>query len=70
MKILILERSYDGEFYAYTESAEHHAIVNHNPYGGREMEDRVEFYDEDECRAKELLKPGQWTSFIISDFQI
>jgi len=68
MKVFVLERGVDGEVYAYFENATHHTVVNHNPYSGRSLEDRVEINTENECLVKELMAPGQWTSFILRDY--
>jgi hypothetical protein len=68
MRIFILERTEDGEIYAYVENAEHHITVNHNPDSGRNPDNRVTIDTENECLVTELLEPGQWTSFVVNDF--
>ena len=69
MRVFILERAVDGEIYAYFEDAEHHVVVNHNPDSGRLPDDRVTIDTENECVVTNLLTPGQWTSFVVNDFE-
>jgi hypothetical protein len=69
MRVFILERGTDGEFYVYFEDAEHHITVNHNPDSGRSPDNRVTIDTENECLATELLEPGEWTSFVVNDFE-
>jgi hypothetical protein len=68
MRVLILERDEDGDIHVYFENEEHHTIVNHNPYSGRSLQNRIEINTEDECLVNELLAPGQWTSFVLKDY--
>lgn len=70
MKIFILERGEDGEIYSYFENAEHHITVNHNPHSGRSPDDRVTVDFDSECEVTKLLEPGQWTSFVVKDFNV
>ena len=69
MKIFILERGEDGTVYSYIESPEHFAVVGHNPASGRSLQDRVEIETDNECRVDHLLEPGQWTSFVVNEFE-
>jgi hypothetical protein len=69
MRVFVLERAEDGEIYVYFENAEHHVTVNHNPDSGRSISNRVEIDTQDECLVTALLEPGQWTSFVVNDFE-
>jgi hypothetical protein len=69
MKVFILERGEDGSIYTYLEDVEHHIVVNHNPNSGRSPDNRVTIDTDNECLVTELLAPGEWTSFVINDFE-
>jgi hypothetical protein len=69
MVILVVERNDDGEFYLYTETAEHYCLVGHrNSCRSWDNWRYINAEMDYACHLPELLNPGEWTSFILKEF--